>query len=938
MTMEPWVKHIVKRIILLGSLLLAFRCLPAQEPPALRLGRDRSVTWVRGNERLLIRPRFLILHSTEDPKLRYDRAGEAIEKDDQDIVLPAWQLPGGKGLTRDYFRAVSPALTMADKATENSGTIAWAFPAQPAFSLEATLEPGAAGTLALHFILHIRQDGWYSVGFAGLPELSPDAADGIWQPWVWQEKRFPRVSYLSVEEMCPLPATLVEKNGATYGIVADPAEMPFRLPNLSAGNIRCGVLLRNPAGMAQPMLFAPVLGNRDSWLRAGSTYDFRMQLVWRQTTLPATHRFIAEQLYKFKDYRENLSENLNTSLENMIGFAMDDRAAGWDEELKGFDYTADVARTVKVVSGLHALSVAVITDNEAIYRRRAVPMTEFNLSRQRFLFSPDQGVNGQNASSKLSGPGIEVAELAANEIFWRRLSPVFAYFADSLRHHTRILNLSVPSPGDSWSNLAGLFKMSGDSAILREAINKADVYIAARIGRPQTDFTASGADTPAGGTRGMSSHFWTDYAPQWMELLDLYEFTGLPRFLEAARQGAERYTQFIWFSPPVPDSLIVVGQQNIPAWRVSQTGLVPEAANTFPYNPAIFLTHFAAHLLRLSRYTGDPWFRSLARSAVVGRYSNFPGYTMNGSFGMSYARPDFPFRDDLHGLFYYNHVWPQIALLLDYLVSDAFALSGGKINFPDAFVPAYAYLKSHIYGAVPGSFFGHDSVYLWMPRQLLSTGNGQLNYLSARGREKLCIALMNQSRKDVETTLQLSSTLVGLDPGRAYPVHLISGDGAVTGATTCLDGKVRVKVPAGGMTALVIDSVTAEPGFQKKYYAAVGPQSVAAPQAAAARYHFYQTPWGRLGGALLSAGPSLNTLYCWLEARPGQLAATQLHYRVDMGDWQTVEDRSYPFEFSIPIAEGAHRVEYRAELSPVPGAVANASYQSPSFSIELTIP
>jgi hypothetical protein len=204
---------------------------------------------------------------------------------------------------------------------------------------------------------------------------------------------------------------------------------------------------------------------------------------------------------------------------------------------------------------------------------------------------------------------------------------------------------------------------------------------------------------------------------------------------------------------------------------------------------------------------------------------------------------------------------------------------------------------------------------------------------------------MNQSREDLETELQLNSTLVGLDPGRAYPVHLISRDGSVTGATTCLDGKIRVKTPAGGMTALVIDSVTAEPGFQKKYYAAAGASPVAGPSldatppSDAARYHFYQTPYGRMGGVLLSAGPSLNNLYCWLEVRPGQLSAARLDYRVDKGGWQTIEDRSYPFEFSIPLAEGAHTVAYRAELIPaLSGGAVNAPFLSPPFSIELIIP
>jgi hypothetical protein len=115
-----------------------------------------------------------------------------------------------------------------------------------------------------------------------------------------------------------------------------------------------------------------------------------------------------------------------------------------------------------------------------------------------------------------------------------------------------------------------------------------------------------------------------------MELLDLYELTHNKEYLDAALKGARQYAQYVWFSPRIPDTtyLTAFSKQPVPAWRVSQIGLTPEAANTFPDNPGIFLTQFAPHFIRLAYYTNDAFLRSIARSAVVGRYANFPGYTV----------------------------------------------------------------------------------------------------------------------------------------------------------------------------------------------------------------------------------------------------------------------------------------------------------------------
>jgi hypothetical protein len=86
-------------------------------------------------------------------------------------------------------------------------------------------------------------------------------------------------------------------------------------------------------------------------------------------------------------------------------------------------------------------------------------------------------------------------------------------------------------------------------------------------------------------------------------------------------------------------------------------------------------------------------------------------------FDAVYSRPDYPYNNNLHGLFYYNHIWPQIAMLFDYLISDTFVQSQSKIDFPHEFVPAYAYLKSRVYGNNPGKFYNDNNVNLWMPKQ-----------------------------------------------------------------------------------------------------------------------------------------------------------------------------------------------------------------------------
>jgi hypothetical protein len=113
---------------------------------------------------------------------------------------------------------------------------------------------------------------------------------------------------------------LVTHGGVTTGVLADPAEYPFQpLPNFA--NSRFGVALRNARGLAQPMLFAPLLGGAGSQMKAGETREFVMRLVVAKANLSATYERVARTLYGFADVRHNALGSLNATFERMLEFA-----------------------------------------------------------------------------------------------------------------------------------------------------------------------------------------------------------------------------------------------------------------------------------------------------------------------------------------------------------------------------------------------------------------------------------------------------------------------------------------------------------------------------------------------------------------------------------------------------------------------------------------
>jgi hypothetical protein len=835
------------------------------------------------------------------------------------------------GRTSDVFRA-TPRVDLRGRATATDGRIVWNFEPSTDFELRATIDlPAGSGEPRLVIDFKPLKAGWYSVGYVGAPSVTRDSAHEFWQPMIWTEKRFPNQPYMTEAYRCPLPGTFVtDSAGMTVGVLADPAELPFDpLPTLA--NSRFGVALRNPAGEAQPTIFAPMPGGFGSKMQAGSELKFTVRLVAMPAPLLDVHEHLARSLFGFADNRQNSLCSLNETIDNTIAFAMGPWAR-FDESLRGSAYETDVPGAVKNVSPLHPLSISLITDSPEIFAHRARPMAEYAISRERFLFTTNPDVKGQSASSNLTGPGVPATEIASLYEMTGRRTPFLLPMAIATAAKPRVLNLDAELIANSWQSALSLYRATGDKTYLDQAVRGADEYLANRIDRPALDF----GDREA---RGM--FFWTSFAPHYAELFELYETTGERRFLDASRIAARRYAQFVWMCPAVPDGELVVNkggfaptyrsspklkrieiaEESVPAWRMSERGLTPESSGTCKGHRAILLASHAAWLRRIGAATNDAFLMDIARSAVIGRSRAFPGYHINTARTSAYEKLEFAERplEELNSTtsLHYNHIWPHIAMLMDYLLSDVHVRTGGQVSFPSHYDEGYAYLQSKVYGDRAGTFYGEKNVWLFMPRGLLRTDGVECNYVAARGNDKLYVVLTNESNAELKLAGQLDLTRLPSLRGTHRASHW--RDSKPADAIEVTDGKFGVVIAPRGTIALAIEGVTVTPAMPAESLQASAPWAI----------DNQDIPLSSGGKAVVfNFGPSRTSFYAYVRDRGDTWGSVTLQYRLPgSADVHDVPDKTFPFEWTVELPEGAAALEYRLNAVAPDGKFTETPWQ-----------
>ena len=831
--------------------------------------------------------------------------------------------------TADVFKA-APKIEIVPYTSRREGaTIYFEFKEEAGFyfSAKVSLDPADAFPV-LSFELKPKVAAYFSVAYVGAPEYPLDQLDAIWQPMLWQEKRFPHQPFLTMAYRCPLPTTLSCPSGYCVGVIVNPDEYPFE-PLPLAKNSRFGVAIRNEQGLAQPTVFAPVLGGQDSKMNPGDRFQFKMQLVVAQGVDTEVYESLARSVYNFKDYRNNALGPLNFALDNMMDYGMSEYS-WFIDSLKGCAYSTDVPGAVKNVSSLNPLQMALLTDRQDIYEQRAYPIIEYLLSREKFLFSLDPDQKIQSPSRKMNGPAAPISELTSLYNIFGKQNEALLQLALEEFGKNKARNLDEIENGNRWQNALALYTATEDNAYLEKAVAAAKKYLISREKSMSKGFVD--------GHTGF--FFWTGFTNDWINLLRLYEVSNEQIFLDAAQEGARHYAQFTWMSPRVPDTSFLVNkggmapaywylkskghipmeasEELVPAWRLSAIGLTPESSGTCNGHRGIFMANYAPWMLRLAHYTGDQFLKDIARSAIVGRYTNFPGYHINTARTTVYEKPDYPirpFKELSVNSFHFNHIWPHTSILLDYLVSDALYKSKGAVDFPGDFIEGYAYLQSNFYGHQAGKIYDIEEAWLWMPKHLLNSSSPQLNYLSARSSEGLVILFMNQSDEDIKTQIQLNRGVLDFPAGKPYELIMLHDNGRKE-AGEMRDATFSLNVKANQLTAILIKDLQVEPSidFSRNEKGVVW------------NTYYQEIDLGDTKAIMLDLTQNEKSLYSYSAEDDSKWRSFRYSYQLGDKRIQTRVDKNYPFELTIPFDTDVKQLRLKIEGTDLKGQVQQSEW------------
>ncbi|MCK9410808.1 MAG: hypothetical protein M0Q53_00810 [Prolixibacteraceae bacterium] len=866
----------------------------------------------------VIKPSLQVLYSPMKPNL--------VESSVDKYPVIAWKYEQ-KRAESNFFRLPGSEYT-ATKVAKNRNSFDCHFNQNEYGKLFLKIELSENGdSPSIIMEIQAEREGWYSIGFTGLTAVDPAKLDFLYLPLTWSWKRFPSQVCMSEEAFSTTAATFLNFDGFTEGVAADPKMIPYRFA-LSVqwgkeANSLFGLAIRNAAGLAKPMIFAPLLGGLNSHLNSMQKYSFSSKYILIPGDWMAGSEYILKEVFKYKNERQNATLSLNQTLENMIDFGMNDKLSGWVDDLKGFDYGFDAPGTVKVVSALHALGIALTMGDYEVYKKRALPLIEYVMSREKYLYSIDETQKTQNPSHFLKGPCVEIGELAGLFEMTGGKTPAFKFEADRLFGKPRQLNLLTLTGGASWQDYLARYKMLDNQEDLMTAKKGASDYLS-KFDYPK-DFNTST------GLLDRQASFYTDFTSKVFDLFELWEVSNDKKFLDAAHTGARELILWSRSNPMAPDSLITVNsggivdgifpgrrskansyefdkrdmktkiaEQKIPAWRTSLIGLTPEASSTYNYGP-IMLAHHAPWFLRIAEATGDRQMADVAYNTIVGRYANFPGYYFTSLATNVYQHPDYPLHDyyDIkYNAIFYNHIWPHIALINDFLVSDAFYRSSGQIDFPSVYAPGYAFLSSKVYGHKPGRIFDNENIKLWLPKKAISTSNISFNYLFGAGKDALYLVLMNTTSKIENVEIQLNQDVITYSSGKTYSAIVYDEKGNKQN-DKIKNGKIHAVLPAHGLSTIKIEDLIADIPF----FESIDHQQQSYSNNNFIRNESENNMLGTITAMLINLTAESSDAYVFSNISDKTIKKACLKYRIGATDWQIVEDAQYPFEFTIHLSD-----------------------------------
>lgn len=816
-------------------------------------------------------------------------------------------------------------------------TVELEFAPTPAGQLRVTwtLEPGRADA-AVQMSFQPAQPGQYSLGFHSPVAVSTEDANEWLLPFQFHGRQFPKDPALLLSTTTPTPLALVNAQGVSTVVVAEPEDGAFEWPR--ADRARYGFGLRNETGFVQPMIYSPVMGLPGSLSEGGPvTAKFR---YWVQRgDWYAAYRGVADGLFALRDYREPTTFSMTDTVFNLLDLMRDEAASGWDARAKA-SVQIESRNTVTQSSPLAYLSLYLLTGDRGLYEKLARPSLEFLLSRPMAHFAVEAEImDNYYQHQPMQGPVrmFGAATYASALAMTHGRSGAFGELAFTPEHQLR--RTQPHGHGQPFDDALALYRTTGDVRWLEEAKANAEKYL--------TMINRRGPVKEPGDRQFVN----VSYSSNWEGLLHLYEATGEKRYLAAAEEGARALLTSIWTQPkisreqkttlnpggiydagrwvwwwgnsrkrlglyegpPVEEVIDLpapkIAEREVPAWTVSNVGLGLEHPFTYVRGGGqanIMMSVWAANFLRMTQATGDPAFRVAARNSLIGRYANYPGYYLDGPTD-EFRRADYPIKGPDVTSLYVHHIAPFTASLVDFLFTDAELRSQGKIVFPTARQMGYVWFDSRLWGHAPGRVY-EDEAWPWLNRAAVTLDNPGVDHLLAEGNGKLHVILMNQSQSAQSVKLKLDEPTLGRSVQQAELAARL--DGKTQPRVPIKDGVAEVSLPVNGLLVLTLDGVK----IDVLTHRVKPPQQAAlSKESAITRVKLGDTKWQTIATTIDAPPFEWRDFHAYLNCGREDLKSAVLLYRIGEGPEQRVEVKAFPFEFSVRVDDPKQSVTWKVE-------------------------
>jgi hypothetical protein len=655
--------------------------------------------------------------------------------------------------------------------------------------------------------LHAKQEGYYSLATPTLATVQESELAWAGIPGYFQsnaiEKDFIK-AYAYMQGIPDKPVIVRERTAATlspfisthhqltWAVIPAPgiARDPWADNAKTQDDWQLGLSLMNRKALLTPTLYHPVLGEKGSYLKKGDTVTFSFRYTLQAANWYTVYKHAVNDIYRFNDFLhlKKTRQSLSSRILAMHKYLVDSKTSLWNiENYKGLgigaqSYLGGVYGSEKDAmknSDYGAMwMLAAITADTALQHSRLPYARNFKLQQQDrtpgFFHGATAGQYYLSKSKRFTeewGPYVEPVGLtyymmmdignvllfqpgdsaltrelqaAADRLLaWMHKEGKWAVAYDHATQQEMFTNVEDLRP--TFYGLLIAWKILKDKKYLAADKLAAVWYLAAAV--------AKGHFLGVCGDTRFVPDFATGQSAQ--ALLDLYDATKEPRYLQAAIRTAQLYTTSVYTHPiPSAESKMVNGVQR-QDWEISQAGFSFEHGGTLGsanHRGPVLLASHAGMFVRMFRLTGDSLFLNMARAGALGRDAFVDSATSVASYYwdvMNKGAGPYP-----------HHAWWQVGWITDYLLSEIELRSAGNVRFPRGFITPKVG-PHQTYGFAAGKVYG-TAADLLLKEGLLQTDNPYLDYYCAINpqQHKLFLFLLNNDDDPLTATLHIDYSKV----------------------------------------------------------------------------------------------------------------------------------------------------------------------------------